>query len=98
MNSTVANTIWEQLGGKRMCFMTGAKVEDITENSIRFKLGLGKLTAFEVLYDAGADTYTVNLFVGNGMKRRLARDPIHDVYAEDLVPMFERETGLVTSL
>lgn len=90
----IVQTILEQLGGRMMLVMTGAKVETYTDSSVRLKLPMGKLTKFEVLYDHGSDTYTVNCIKGRGMACRLAKDPIHDVYADDLIPLFERETGL----
>lgn len=96
MDTTVAETILQQLGGNRFMVMTGSKVDNVTENSIRFKLGRGaKLTAFEVILTPD-DTYNVGCFVGTGINRRHAKDPLHDVYAEDLVAVFERETGFYT--
>jgi len=90
----IVQTILDQLGGRKMLVMTGAKVETFTENSVRLKLPIGKLTKFEVVYECGSDTYTVNCIKGRGMSCRLAKDPIHDVFADDLIPLFEQETGL----
>ena len=97
MDTTVAQTILSQLGGNRFMVMTGSKVDNVTENSIRFKLGRGaKVTKFEVILTP-ADTYTVNLIKGTGVHCRLAKDPIHDVYCDNLVDVFERETGFYTT-
>lgn len=97
-NTTVAQTILDQLGGKRFMVMTGAKVSSFDDTSITLKLTIGKLSAFKVILDLGTDTYNVHCFIGKGLKMRLAKDPMHDVYAEDLVRIFETETGLYTHL
>lgn len=93
----IAQTILEQLGGRKMLVMTGAKVTH-GDNNLVLRLPIGKLAAFEVVYDAGSDLYTVLTFLSFKGKKLISMNTFHGVYAEDLISMFERETGLYTRL
>jgi hypothetical protein len=90
----IVKTILEQLGGRKTLLMTGAKVHSYSDYNLVLKLPIGLIKMFEVTYDEGSDLYTVRTY---NTKYTLLKQT-DDVYAEDLVPMFERETGLYTRL
>jgi hypothetical protein len=94
---TVAQTILDQLGGRRFLAMTGAKDLVGSENSLAMRVpGARKLNMVRVTL-TGADDYTVET-----MKyRSLTVAPVATetgIYAEELRSSFERMTGLYTSL
>jgi hypothetical protein len=102
-NLTVANTILEQLGGRRFIAMTGSWSFTGDTNSLSFRLGKNpKGHRFcKVVLDE-SDTYTVDFFnidirkpVGE-MITKLSR--VCGVYADGLRQTFEIQTGLLTSL
>lgn len=90
----IVETILEQLGGRKMLVMTGAKVNSYSDSSLVLKLPIGKVRMFEVVYDSADDLYTVRTYNSkyNPMKK------FDDVFCDDLIPLFERETGLYTGL
>jgi len=95
----VAKTIMEQLGGQRKFqMMTGAKkfVAFSAEHG-----GPGLMIGFPnkrgpngVRIDlTPADTYKVTFFKGNNKVKEF-----DDIYADDLISLFEKNTGLYLSL
>ena len=97
---SVADTILKQLGSNRFRAMTGARDFVTSPKGIRFRV-LGtknKSNMIEItlngkdLYDIKFLKYTASRMTTNTVKA------VNDVYAEDLVKVFERETGLYTSL
>lgn len=100
----IVQTIYKQLGGNKFTAMTGAKLScsisrknqpvlhcklpaDIqTNNNINLVL---------ITYNIGLDTYEYT-FINSRItdtKKRIIRQ-IDEVYADDLIPFFEQETGL----
>jgi len=99
----IAKTIGDQLGGiGRVKMMTGAKRFQVLPEQGDYLGGLdiqfplpkhkGAVNYFRVLL-AGNDTYTVEVGVDRGGARKV-KDTANDVYAEDLVDLFEKLTGL----
>lgn len=98
----VANTIVQQLGGRKFIAMTGARNFVGRDTGVSFRLpGSGGFTKQGINVVAieltPADTYTV-LFsrLRAGVLKVLAEH--HDVYFDSLQEIFTRETGLATHL
>lgn len=96
----IAKTILEQLGGGRFAAMTGAK----KFTSINPKGNIGGLyfrlpsnfakngiNAVQIVLHP-SDTYIVTF-----LRTNKTISTHEDIYCDDLVPLFERETGLYTS-
>ena len=96
---TLAKTILSQLGGNRFIIMTGAKKLVGNESGLAFRIGRNKTRINHVLirYNHGKDLYemTFTYVFKTGFKELAKYD---DVYAEDLVRLFEETTGLATKL
>lgn len=101
-NQVIAATILEQLGGQRFRVMTGAKNFMASEKALSFKLpGAGGFCRdginFVTITLAPSDTYTVEFFRVRGSKiKQILR--YCDVYNDGLREVFERATGLATSM
>lgn len=103
----VAETAWAQMGGKgRLAAMVGANAftydcsdERRVVASFRFK-GCSKANICRVAYDRASDTY--GFYLVKFSPKALTFKPLlaldRDVYAEDLVRLFEENTGLYLSL
>lgn len=98
-NLQVANTILDQLGGRRFIAMTGARNLLGSANSLSFKLPSGfalhginyvKITLNE------SDLYDVEFGTIRGRNYKKSSDYV--LYAEDLQRIFREETGLDTHL
>jgi hypothetical protein len=95
----VANTILEQLGGRRFLAMTGAKNLIGTDDSLIFMLPYrnGKTPNKVVITLMPSDTYRVEFAIVRGGQALLLS--MHDdIYCDALAELFERQTGLRTSL
>ncbi len=86
----VANTILEQLGGRRFVLMTGAKRFTGTENALSFTAAR---KAYRITLDA-SDTYTVRQTTFAG--RVLREESL--VYADQLQRTIRRFSGLEVSM
>jgi len=99
---TVAKTILEQLGGRRFIAMTGARDFSGSQVALTFKLPGGGgytkacINAVRVTLEP-SDTYRVEFLRVRRLEVKTVAEHT-DIYAEDLCPLFERETGLKTSL
>ena len=97
-NPAIAKTIAAQLGGfgRLSCMVNGRNFID-HGNGLSFKFsGSRKATYCHVTLDA-SDTYTVVL--GKIRKYELKKSvDVSGIYADQLVELFERETGLYLSL
>lgn len=99
---TVANTILEQLGGRKFAVMTGAKNFLGDEKSLTFRLPGGAgycrdgINCVKVTLDP-TDTYTVEFLRIRGAKVTTVKT-LDDVYNDMLREVFEGATGLRTSL
>ncbi len=94
---TTAQTILAQLGGGRFTTMTGAKNLVQYENALAFRFpGCKDANYCAITLDA-TDTYTVEF-------KKVTTKAIKDiatytgVYDSQLVPLFERKTGLATRM
>lgn len=99
---TVANTILEQLGGRKFLVMTGAKNLIGDTNSLSFRLPRSKdgANVVKVILDP-SDTYTVKTYSVRRVKGEFKHTPkteIEGVYCDSLVQVFESTTGLATRL
>jgi len=102
----IANTILEQLGGRRFVGMTGAKALTACECGLRMKLP-GNLTRERINWVevklTPSDTYAVTFASerrprGKAWAERKVLHTFEDVYCDQLRDLFEEVTGLVTSL
>jgi len=98
---TVANTILEQLGGRRFLAMTGAKNLSGTDDSLVFALPRNPrhVTHVRVRLDP-SDTYTVTFWkLGLGHKNSMEIiGEESNVYDDNLQTVFTAGTGLYTTL
>lgn len=95
----VAKTILEQLGGRQFILMTGAKDFVWSEDTLMFRLpgptmnGINKV----VVRLTPMDVYHVTFGKVRGADWEVVAE--HEgVYCDMLVELFERETGLYTTL
>lgn len=99
---TVAKTILEQLGGGRFKAMTGAKTFVGGAGTLAFRLPGGRgfckdgINAVRITLTP-ADVYDVEFMRIRGLTVTTVNKS-EGIYAESLRSMFERETGLRTSL
>jgi hypothetical protein len=92
----VAHEILRQLGSRMFMMMTGANSLTATDNSLSFKFKGSKRWKHMKIELTPMDVYTVTFSRVHGHK--LTQEVFEDIYNEDLRPLFERETGLYTSL
>lgn len=97
----IANIILQQLGGPaRLKMMCGAKDFIAVENGVQFRIGRNAKNVNKVrIVLNGSDLYDVefgNLRVGKNVVYKII-DSSNDVYAEDLVRVFEAASGLYLS-
>ena len=103
----IAKDIFAQLGGNRFIAMTGAKVSySINDKQqpvliclLPGDLGIKQnINLFTVTYDVGMDLYILNFINTSLPEDKKVIKHYRQVYADDLVPFFESETGLYTYL
>ena len=94
----IAQTILQQLGGRRFIAMTGAKNIGFTNKGLSMKIGKNAkgITHVVVDYDRGKDLYDMEFVKIRGTKRTGKK--VKSVYADDLKTIFKGYTGLRTSL
>ena len=99
----IANTIIQQMGGRKLCAMVGAKnftygtidYNGFEQPYMLFQFSLSRKYKYcRIIYNQGSDTY--NFQVLNN--KAVVKFDLADVYAEDLIPLFEEKTGLYLSL
>lgn len=111
MSLEVANTILEQLGGKRFALMTGSKnfigdKDSLTMTLVRNKSGANRL---KITLDFGSDTYIMRFYKFSPSrystkKQKYTEQKEKDVYVADdvycdmLQEIFTNITGLDTRL
>ena len=95
--TTIATTIYAQLGGRRFAAMIGAKQVALAERKVTVTFPRSRgVNRLEVELD-NDDTYTVKFQYEHGVKLATKAE-FANVYAADLQEMFEHVTGLYTSL
>lgn len=94
--SEIANTTFQQLGGRQAMFMISGKASTSNDDLfIRFK-GSRKSNVVKIHLN-GKDLYDVTF--SKMIKYELKEvSKYNDVYAEDLMNLFEKETGLYLTL
>lgn len=99
----IIQTIYTQLGGSKFTTMTGAKLSYSTNSKdqpvlhcklpsdikIRNNINLVLIT-----YNIGLDLYEYTFINTRKDTENQIIKQINDVYADDLIPLFEEETGL----
>lgn len=96
----VATTILQQLGGNRFRAMTGAHSFTGDTNSLTFKIPQrpeSRIFAVKVILTP-ADDYTVEFWAKKGRFDVTKAASFDGVYFDQLQELFERQTGLRTSL
>jgi len=97
---SVAKEILSQLGGNRFVSMTGAKNFGDTGNGLAFqipaKLTKNRINAVKVVLDP-SDTYTVKFLRITSKELKTVSEHTM-IYCDQLVDLFESETGLYTYL
>jgi hypothetical protein len=97
---TIANTILQQLGGRRFSMMTGARGFVASSDSLSFRVP-GTMTRNRINYVkitlTPSDTYTVIFMVIRGTTIKEASRH-EDVYCDSLCELFRNVTGLETRM
>ena len=98
----IAQTIIDQLGGKRFIAMTGARAIYALDSGVQFGLpGSGGFTKHGInrvrIILEPSDTYTVKFFKIRGMKKTHEIE-YSNVYDDNLQSVFREATGLDTNL
>jgi hypothetical protein len=97
-NLTVANTILEQLGGRRFIAMTGSKNFVGSQDKLTFSLAPNKSKGNKMRITlTPADDYTVEVFKIRGTEVKPLAS-VHGVYADSLRSVFESLTGMYICL
>ena len=100
MKNQVANTIYNQLGGRVFSIMTGTQLWVSGSDYAGFKVGSNakKVQYMKVTLN-GLDLYDVEFSRLNGKTLGLVKlSEVSNVYAEDLKQVFEHHTGMYTSI
>jgi len=97
----VVETILEQMGGNKFMVMTGARPVVHGPHMLTFKLptNQSKANYLDVIHNPGKDLYTMTFrrVSNRGMDSKNLVE-YDDVYADQLQPMFEKVTGMYTTL
>ena len=100
-SSEVAKEILAQLGGQKFIVMTGAKnfvSADVGDGQLSFRLPRAKDSINHVSITLnGKDLYDVKFGMIRGVNYKIKKE-FNDVYNDMLVDIFEKTTGLYTSL
>lgn len=102
----IADTTIDQLGGRRMILMTGAKhfvYDPARPGRLTFKLPTrtGNPWNYVEVNLTANDDYTISFFrvSTRNYKLTIKPGPVHEgIYCDQLRPIFEKVTGLYTSL
>ena len=97
MNKQQAGVLIKQLGGSRFIAMTGAKDFVVGPKGVTFKIGKNSKSISHVRIDLENDLYNVEFLLVRGTNIRVKSNFKH-VYFDQLRDLFEKETGLRTSL
>ena len=99
MNTDIAITILQQLGGNRFIAMTGAKnlVNHGDALSFKFPKPRDRRVNYCKVTLSADDTYSVEFGYIRGLKYQ-PDEPIQGVYNDQLQPIFTDKTGLYTRL
>lgn len=99
MTMQVAQTILQQLGGKRFAMMTGAKDFIGGDNKLKFRIPMTKNITHVVVELTPADLYKMTFYRFNKAKLEMkVVDEEDGVYCDMLQDVFTEKTGLYTHL
>ena len=100
----IATTIIEQMGGSgRLQAFVGAnsfgcdeiEYEGFNQPAVWFKFKMNRtMNVCRVIYEEGKDLYVVQFIKATIKGLKIVKE-FTNVYAEDLIPLFENTTGLV---
>ena len=93
----VTQEIVKQLGGNRFAAMTGATFMADGENTLVTKFKGSKVANIMYVTLTDQDLYDVKICKFRGMDLKTVKE-VSGVYADMLKPIFEKTTGLMTSL
>ena len=99
MDKNQATELLRQLGGNRFRMMVGAKQMSLGKDGLTMKIGRNSKAISHVMIDLdrGKDLYIMKFIrVRKGIPKIVKK--YTDVYADQLKKIFEKETGLYTSL
>jgi hypothetical protein len=93
----IANTIYEQMGGRKFTAMTGATLTT-THQALHIVIPRAKngITHIRITLN-GMDTYDVVFYALKRLSIRVVSE-VNDVSADQLQDIFERETSLYVTL
>lgn len=97
-NLEIAKIILAQMGGNKLKVMVGAKDFVTIENGLQFRfMRSNGINMVRVVLDEGADLYNMEFISmhGGSIKQKAYHE---GVYCDQLTSIFEKETGLYTSL
>ena len=98
-NLKVAETILDQLGGNKFCVMTGAKNLGGTEDSLSMKIGRNSSNSNYLKITLNSmDLYDMEFCKLTRMGEKKSVTEYSDVYNDMLTKVFEKHTGMYTSL
>lgn len=93
----IAKTILNQLGGNCFIAMTGAHYISAIENGLSFRFkGSRTFNHLNIVLN-GLDTYDLKFFKIRNVDIKDTK-VIYNIYYDQLTDIFEKETGLYTSL
>lgn len=97
-NQEIAKIILTQMGGNKLKAMVGAKDLVAIQNGLQFRfMRSNGINMVRVVLDEGADLYNMEFISihGGSIKQKAYHE---GVYCYQLTSIFEKETGLYTSL
>jgi len=98
-NLIVAETILKQLGGNKFRMMTGAKNLAGDENSLSMRIGRNSSNSNYLKITVNSmDTYDMKFCKFTRKFEEKSVKEYNGVYNDSLVEVFERHTGMYTSL
>ena len=98
-NPMVANTILNQLGGRRFCMMVGAKNLFYDSNSLYFKIGRNSKSVNYVIIRLEADdTYSMKFCYVSKRGVKVRKEIPNGVYCDTLAETFRENTGMETRM
>tara|TARA_R110000824_G_scaffold387183_1_gene582378 strand:- start:349 stop:654 length:306 start_codon:yes stop_codon:yes gene_type:complete len=96
---TIADTIYQQLGGGRFAAMTGAKNFISDGDSLHMRIGRNKTNNnYLIVTLNGKDLYDMEFGQVTKMAEKRSVKTYTDVYCDGLRQVFESHTGMYTSL
>lgn len=96
LQDRINKTIYNQINGDRAMWVIGGTAIS-TDKGLQVSFGIrakNKAKSFLISYDEGLDLYNITFYNKKGEKI----ESISEVYADQLIPIIEKKTGLFLSL